>query len=127
MEIGAGSPHPYRVPPRVLIVDAHPGFRAIARDLLSLRGYTVVGEAACRSSAIEAAERLRPDGILLDLRLGDDDGRDIAPELIRACPGTAILLVSAMYDDVGLVAGVSGFVPKWRLASADLGAYWPHG
>jgi DNA-binding NarL/FixJ family response regulator len=117
------------VPVRVLIVDDHAEFRELARELLSVKGFEVVGEAGCRASALEAAERLRPDAVLLDLGLGQDSGVDVARELSRACPRPAVLLVSNADFDAGEdmleIAGVQGFLFKWRLARVDLGAYWP--
>ena len=117
------------MPVRVLIVDDHPEFREVARELLSARGFEVIGEAGCRASALEAAERLRPDAVLLDLGLGHDSGLDVARELSRTCPRPAVLLVSngdfQGGEDVLEIAGVQGFLFKWRLARVDLGAYWP--
>jgi two-component system nitrate/nitrite response regulator NarL len=112
----------------VLIVDDQPAFRELARRLLIERGYSVVGEAGCGSSALEAAALLRPDAVLLDVRLGEEDGFEVARELRHACPGAAVLLVSnadygACAESLG-AAGACGFVLKGRLASADLSAYW---
>ena len=61
----------------VLIVDDHAGFRRFARRLLEDSGYVVVGEAADGESACAAADRLRPDAVLLDLLLPDTSGIDI--------------------------------------------------
>jgi DNA-binding NarL/FixJ family response regulator len=117
------------LPLRVLIVDDQPAFRQIAREVLHLRGYTVVGEAGCSASAIDAAQRLEPDAVLLDVRLGDESGFEVAWALGRACPRAAILLVSN--QDYGpcrerlRFCGARGFVLKSRLASVELGGYWP--
>ena len=117
------------VPVRVLIVDDQPAFRQLAREVLHERGYTVVGEAACSASAIDGALRLEPDAVLLDVRLGRDSGFEVAWALRRACPRAAVLLVSSL--DYGRcrermrLSGVAGFVLKSRLASVDLGKYWP--
>ena len=117
------------MPVRVLIVDDHAEFRELARVLLSVKGFDVVGDAGCRASALEAAERLRPDAVLLDVGLGSDSGLDVARELSRACPRPAVLLVSnadvEADEDMLEIAGVQGFLFKWRLVRVDLGAYWP--
>jgi DNA-binding NarL/FixJ family response regulator len=114
----------------VLIIDDQPCFRDIAREVLDRRGYTVVGEAGCSSTAINAAVRLQPDAILLDMRLGHESGFDVACALGRACPRAAILLVSSHdygeYDERLRVSGARGFLLKSRLASVDLADYWPN-
>lgn len=116
---------------RVLIVDDQPSFRAAARDLLAHRGYTVAGEAGCGASAVEAAGELEPDAILLDLQLGDDDGLKVARSLKEITPSAAILLVSCAdvgEEELGPAmrgVGVCGFLPKWKLVSANLAVYWP--
>jgi DNA-binding NarL/FixJ family response regulator len=116
------------MPARVLIVDDHSVFRRAARGLLERRGYTVVGEAGDAAAAVDAATRLQPDAVLLDVRLGEDDGFAVARALARACPGTAVLLVSS--EDFGHHTepvegcGARGFVLKSQLAVADLAAFW---
>src|SRR5688572_8826307 len=60
--------------PRVLIVDDHDGFRAVARTLLESEGFDVVGEAADGVEAVRATERLTPALVLLDVHLPDEDG-----------------------------------------------------
>ena len=75
-----------RAPAGVLIVDDEPSFRLAARALLERRGYVVVGDAGCAASAVKSVQRLAPDGVLLDVRLGDDDGFDVARILTRAWP-----------------------------------------
>jgi DNA-binding NarL/FixJ family response regulator len=114
---------------RVLIVDDHPSFRQAARELLHRRGYAVVGEAGCGASAVAAGLRLEPDAVLLDIRLGDESGFEVAWALGRACPRAAVLLVSS--QDYGCCrerlrfSGARGFLLKSHLASADLSEYWP--
>ena len=129
MEGAPAAFHPEGVATRVLIVDDQREFRRVARELLTRRGYRVVGEAGCGLTALEAAARQRPDAILLDVRLGDESGVDVAQALSRACPGAAVLLVSnADYGTGGDLlrsTGASGFLLKARLATADLSAYWP--
>jgi DNA-binding NarL/FixJ family response regulator len=115
--------------PRVLVVDDEPVFRDAARRLLERRGYAVVAEAGCAASALDAVERFAPQAVLLDVRLGDDDGFEVCRRLVRARPGLAVLLAStAEYDPCGeLVAssGARGFVSKTRLLDTDFGEFWP--
>ena len=114
---------------RVLIVDDQPTFRRAARSLLEARGYDVVGEASCGATALEAVERHGPQAVLLDVRLGHDDGFAVCGALTRAHPGLAVLLASDTdYEhsrELLARAGARGFVRKSCLAHADLGRFWP--
>jgi DNA-binding NarL/FixJ family response regulator len=116
---------------RVLIVDDQPCFRQAARELLRARGFGLVGEADCAEAAREAVDRLRPDAVLLDVRLGDDDGCRLARELTTARPELAVVLVSCDgdHDRPGLLeeTGARAFVLKSRLAAADLARLWGAG
>jgi DNA-binding NarL/FixJ family response regulator len=117
------------LPARVLIVDDAPVFREVARELLERRGYAVVGEAHSAASAIDLNARLRPDAVLMDIRLPDGDGFELCADLVRADPDLAVLLVSAdrAAPSPARVAasGARGFVLKSRLATADLEQFWP--
>ena len=111
-----------RVSRRVVIVDAHAPFRASARRLLELEGWTVVGEAAAGASAYETVERLRPDLVLLDVALPDTSGFDVAERLGNT--NSRIVLVSSR-DPVDFGAritrsGAVGFIPKDELSGAAL-------
>jgi CheY-like chemotaxis protein len=115
--------------PRVLVVDDQPVFRQAARLLLERRGYPVVAEASCAVSAVDAVERFAPEGVLLDVRLGDDDGVDVCRTLLGARPGLAVLLTSTVEhdpcDDLVASSGVRGFISKGRLLDTDFEQFWP--
>lgn len=108
--------------PSVLIVDDHPTFRATAHALLEAEGFDVVGEAADGASALEAAERLQPDVILLDVQLPDIDGFEVAARLSADGVGARIVLVSSRDgSDFGPLverSGAAGFIPKAELSGA---------
>jgi DNA-binding NarL/FixJ family response regulator len=119
---------PFRaVPPRVLIVDDHPSFRETARALLEAEGFEVVGEAEDGESAIEAAKRLRPELVLLDVQLPDIDGFEVAARLTSNGGAPAIVLTSSRdaSEYLGLVeqSGARGFVPKAELSARALTAF----
>src|SRR5258708_12759653 len=67
------------VRPTVLIVNDHDDFRESARALLEADGFTVVGEAADGAAAVAAVTRLRPEVVLLVVRLPVADGSTISP------------------------------------------------
>ena len=104
-------------------------FRDVACELLERRGYTVVGGADSAASAIDSAERLVPDAVLIDVRLADADGFELSAALVRAHPELAVLLTSADRappDPAHVRAcGARGFVLKSRLAATDLSEFWP--
>lgn len=83
------------MPTTVLIVDDHAGFRGLARRLLEEGGYTVVGEAHDGASALEAAEALRPELVLLDVFLPDTDGFAVASTLAESDNGAVVVLTSS--------------------------------
>ena len=115
--------HSY-VASRILIVDDSPRFRALAAELLAMRGFEVLEEAADGEQALAAVARSRPDGILLDVNLPGRDGFAVAASLAAACAGTRIVLTSADTDhvpaEVMKTCAAIAFVAKQELAAADL-------
>jgi len=113
--------------PSLVIVDDHAVFRQIARELFEERGYPVLGEADCGAAAMALVERCAPDLAVVDVRLGDENGFDVAAELTRSHPSLSVVLTSTDPDagDPGLLAssGARGFVPKARLATVDFSAF----
>ena len=103
-------------PARVLVVDDHEGFRAVARALLEGDGLLVVAEAADGAEALAAAERLRPDLVLLDVHLPDLDGFDVSVRLASLPrPPVVVLTSSRPIADLRRRVAESpaaGFVPK---------------
>jgi DNA-binding NarL/FixJ family response regulator len=110
----------------VLIVDDHPSFRATARLLLEVEGYDVIGEAPDGLSAIERANELRPDVLLLDVNLPDIDGFEVASRLTANGDSPAIVLCSSRDgSDFGPLverSGARGFISKADLSGASLAA-----
>ena len=113
----------------MLVVDDEPAFRDAARQLLERRGYAVVAEAGSAATAVDAVERFAPEAVLLDVRLGDENGFDVCRRLTRAFPWLAVLLASTgeyeECDELVASSGARGFVSKARLLHTDFGQFWP--
>jgi DNA-binding NarL/FixJ family response regulator len=110
------------VPPTVLIVDDHAGFRGLARRLLEADGYTVVGEAHDARSALTAVTALRPEVVLLDVMLPDQDGFSVAEQLARTIADPVVILISsreaAEYGSRLASSPARGFIHKDQLTGA---------
>jgi DNA-binding NarL/FixJ family response regulator len=110
---------------RVLIVDDHQPFRAVARELLERAGYIVAGEAADAAEALAAVAAEAPDAVLLDVQLPDGDGFAVATALAAADGPAVVLISSREADDYGqrvATCGARGFIPKWKLSAATFAA-----
>ena len=113
------------MPKRVLIVDDHKPFRAVARELLESAGYVVAGEAADAAEALAAVAAQSPDAVLLDVQLPDSDGFAVAKALAAADGPAVVLISSREADDYGRrveSSGARGFIPKSKLSAATLAA-----
>jgi len=110
----------------VLIVDDNPRFRSRARRCLENAGYDVVAEAADGAQALEAARRHRPAAVLLDIRLPDRSGLEVAERLGGESRPPAIVLTStydaADFGDRVARSGARGFLPKAELSYARFAA-----
>ena len=115
-----------RVCERVLIVDDHGEFRALARALLEAGGFEVVGEAVDGAATLMAVERVRPDLVLLDVQLPDMSGFDVARALCDREDGPVVVMISSRdASDFGHRlerSGARGFISKSRLSGAALAA-----
>jgi DNA-binding NarL/FixJ family response regulator len=102
---------------RVLIADDHTLVREGTRQILQQTpDIEVVGEADRGDQAVELVEHLRPDVLLLDLRMPGRNGIDVARSVVESHPGIRVLLLSA-YDDEDYVAealgaGAAGYLLK---------------
>lgn len=110
--------------PTILIVDDHAAFRVGVGALLAVDGYEVVGEAADGRSALAAVAALRPDVVLLDVRLPDMDGFEVAHTLAARGSSAAIVLTSSsedpLYPGRAVGSGARGFVAKHDVSGAAL-------
>lgn len=100
---------------RILIVDDHPVVRLGMKSLLSNHtDFEVVGEAETVKSAQELIEQLRPDIVLLDIRLPGESGLDLLHQIQRFA---AKVIILTSFDDeehirVALQGGAHGFILK---------------
>jgi DNA-binding NarL/FixJ family response regulator len=110
----------------IVIVDDNARFRARAKLRLEADGYTVVAEASDGASALEAAERHRPDVVLLDIGLPDMSGLTVAERLTSKPGGPAVVLTSthdaADFGDRVARCGARGFVPKAAFSTEKITA-----
>ncbi|WP_327000522.1 response regulator transcription factor [Dactylosporangium sp. NBC_01737] len=103
-------------PVRLLIVDDHPIVREGLRAVLGTEpDIDVVGECGSGTEAVRLAADLRPDVVLMDLRLPDLDGVEATRRIVAA--GSAGVLVLTTYDTDGdivraVAAGATGYLLK---------------
>ncbi len=110
---------------RVLIVDDHEPFRAVARQLLEAGGYVVSGDAADGAEALAAVAAEAPDAVLLDVQLPDRDGFSVASALTAGGGPLVVLISSRDAEDYGgriVACGARGFISKRKLSAAAFGA-----
>ena len=105
---------------RILIVDDQPAVREGLRLRLSLEPeLEVVGEAGDGAEAIALAGSLRPDVVLIDVKMPGTDGIEVTAALKVVVREIAVVMLS-LYDDIetrrrAKEAGVAAFVAKHRM------------
>jgi len=108
-------------PTRILVVDDHRMFRAGLRALLEGEpDLRIVGEAGNGADAVRLAAELRPEVILMDLRLTGDrgglDGVEATRRIVAATPGAAVVVLTSYGTQADVVramtAGARGYVLK---------------
>jgi DNA-binding NarL/FixJ family response regulator len=124
----ADTPEFVSGPVTVLAVDDQAVFRRAVKELIAATpGFQQVGEAASGAEALELADLLRPDLVLLDVRMDEMDGLETARRLTASRPETVIVLISL--NDVpeaasALVGGVAAHVRKQDLSIRNLRELW---
>ena len=112
---------------RVVLADDQPLVRAGLRVLIAdTADLTVAGEAESGAQAIEAARELRPDVVLMDIRMPGLDGIAATRAITAAGPVPRVLMLTTFDDDdnvyAALRAGASGFLVKDMALEDILGA-----
>jgi DNA-binding NarL/FixJ family response regulator len=109
---------------RVFLVDDHEVVRrGVAALLESESDIEITGEAATAESALARIPALKPDVVVLDVRLPDGSGVDVCREVRSKVPESACLILTSFADDDALfnavMAGASGYVLK-QIHGSDL-------
>jgi two-component system response regulator DevR len=105
---------------RLLIVDDHKVVRLGLMTMFSRhRGVQIVGDVGTMAEAIAHAQRLKPDVVLMDVRLPDGSGIDACRDIRATCPGTEILFLTSFADDDALLATVLAGAAGFLLKQAD--------
>jgi len=107
---------------RCLLVDDNSAFIETARLLLAREGMVVAGTASSIAEALRQASALRPDVVLVDIALGEENGFDLARRL--AGGGLAVIMIStragADYADLVADSPAAGFLAKDKLSAAAI-------
>ena len=109
------------MPLRVLLADDHAIVREGFKLMLEREGLDVVGEAGNGREAIDLAQALKPDIVVLDLYMPLLNGFNAARGILRACPGTGVILLTMHAEEHQVVAairaGIRGYVLKTQTRS----------
>jgi DNA-binding NarL/FixJ family response regulator len=102
---------------RILVVDDHEVVRAGLKLSLELEhDMAVVGEASNGKEAVAQTVAMRPNVVLLDVRLEDMDGPEACRRILAAMPGTAVVMLTSYVQDAplfrSLAAGAKGYLIK---------------
>jgi two-component system invasion response regulator UvrY len=124
-----GPPSPPNATVGVLIVDDQLPFLVAARRLIeSTPGFESVGEATSGERAVTLAAALRPDLVLMDVRMPGLGGLAAARCITMAHLAVAVVLVSVDPQDVPAAAaegcGAAGVISKQHLRPTSLTALW---
>ena len=111
---------------RCLLVDDNGAFVETARLLLAREGVVVAGAASSIAEALRQVSALRPDVVLVDIALGDENGFDLARRLAggETGDGIAVIMIStragADYADMVADSPAAGFLSKDELSAAAI-------
>ncbi len=109
---------------RIIIVDDHEVVRLGLRTLLERHpDFTVVGEAATAKEAVQKTLLLRPNVVVMDIRLPGGSGIDACRKIVEQAPEAKVIMLTSYAEDEmlfdAIAAGASGYVLK-QIGSDDL-------
>jgi DNA-binding NarL/FixJ family response regulator len=122
------SPMSNETPVRLVIADARPRTRRALRSLFATHAaFEVVGEAADGEEAVASVERLRPDLVLIDVRMPRLDGIAATARIKARWPSVRVVChsLAAERREEALAAGADAFVCKGAATAELLGALRP--
>ncbi len=102
---------------QILLVEDHEVVRIGLRTILAQDPrFNIVGEVGTGEEARREAARLRPNIVLMDLRLPDGNGVDVCRDILQECPDTRVLFLTSFRDEdsmlSAILAGASGYLLK---------------
>ncbi|MGA9753161.1 MAG: response regulator transcription factor [Acidobacteriota bacterium] len=110
-----------RAPIRVFLADDHPVVREGLRFALDLPDVEVVGEASSGRETLAAVRRLRPEVLILDIRMPDMDGIQVLKAVKAASPHTAVILFTSYEQEDYVKAAVHWGAAAYLLKGAPGG------
>jgi DNA-binding NarL/FixJ family response regulator len=104
-------------PIRLIIADDHPIVRTGLKGMLADQpNFLLVGEATDGAEAVTLATQLKPQVVLMDLRMPGMDGVAATAQIRRVCPGTHVLVLTTYDSDADILraveAGATGYLLK---------------
>lgn len=111
---------------RVLVVDDQPVFHDAARAVIdATAGFEWIGEAGCGEEGVEEAERLRPDLVLMDVRMPGIGGVEAAQQMAsRGLSAIVVLVTGGPLPSDGSPGSAAEIVLKERLCGGLLRRLW---
>jgi CheY-like chemotaxis protein len=116
------------MPLRVVLVDDDQRFRTMARRALEAEGVEVVAEVERGADAAGVIEIWQPDVVLIDIRMPDLDGPEVARQLGERAGAAVVILISTvdMVSGRHLAEGIAaGYLPKDELSLAAINDLMP--
>jgi len=113
----------------VLIVDDQQPFRSVAREVVeAVDGFEVVAEAESGEDSVALADSHAPDLVLMDVNLPGIDGVEATRRILRAHPGTRVMLLSTYSEDElearAAECGAFAYATKSAFDPDKLAAVW---
>ena len=110
------------MPLRVVIVDDSESFVGAARVLLERQGVSVAGVASTTAEALARVEQLRPDVVLVDIKLAGESGFECARRLVQGATEVAPVVLISTHAEEDLAELIADSPPAAFLPKSELSA-----